>query len=82
MKRAHQQPEYRNVHEFAAPSGVVTARIDAETGELATPNCPKVRNEVFIGGTEPVAACHLLGGVRATTTQPSLPVRVVPVSSP
>jgi len=82
MKRAHQHPEYRNVHEFTVPSGVVTARIDAETGELATPSCPKVRNEVFIGGTEPVEACHLHGGVRASSTQPSPPVRVVPVSSP
>src|SRR5580704_610443 len=37
MKRAHQQPEYRNVHEFAAPSGVVTARIDAEPANWPRP---------------------------------------------
>ena len=33
MKRAHQHREYRNVHEFEAPDGVVTADIDAETGD-------------------------------------------------
>jgi penicillin-binding protein 1B len=62
MKRAHQHSEYRNVHEFRAPGGVVTAQIDADTGELATPNCDHVRNEVFIEGTQPVESCHLHGG--------------------
>jgi penicillin-binding protein 1B len=69
MKRAHQHPEYRNVHEFAVPSGVVTVQIDAETGELATPNCPKVRSEVFIAGTQPVAVCHLHGGAVGPVAQ-------------
>jgi penicillin-binding protein 1B len=64
MKRAHQHREYRNVHEFDAPEGVVTADIDAETGLLATPNCPKVRSEVFIAGTQPIEACRLHGGGR------------------
>jgi penicillin-binding protein 1B len=64
MKRAHQHREYRNVHEFEAPDGVVTADIDAENGLLATPGCPKVRSEVFIAGTQPVEACRLHGGGR------------------
>ena len=64
MKRAHQHREYRNVHEFVAPEGVVTADIDADTGLLATPGCPKVRSEVFIAGTQPVEACRLHGGGR------------------
>ena len=64
MKRAHQHRQYRNVHEFEAPEGVVTADIDAETGLLATPGCPKVRSEVFIAGTQPVEACQLHGGAR------------------
>ena len=64
MKRAHQHREYRNVHEFEAPEGVVTADIDADNGLLATPGCPKVRSEVFIAGTQPVEACHLHGGGR------------------
>ena len=64
MKRAHQHRQYRNVHEFEAPEGVVTADIDADNGLLATPGCPKVRSEVFIAGTQPVEACKLHGGAR------------------
>jgi penicillin-binding protein 1B len=64
MKRAHQHRQYRNVHEFEAPEGVVTADIDADNGLLATPGCPKIRSEVFIAGTQPVEACKLHGGAR------------------
>jgi penicillin-binding protein 1B len=64
MKRAHKHRQYRNVHEFEAPEGVVTADIDADTGLLATPGCPKVRSEVFIAGTQPVEACPIHGGGR------------------
>ncbi len=80
MKRAHQRPEYRNVQEFAAPRGVVSVQIDADTGELATPNCYKVRNEVFIDGTQPIKACHLHGGVPAPAAQQLPPRYAVPVS--
>jgi penicillin-binding protein 1B len=80
MKRAHQRAEYRKVHEFAAPSGVVNIRIDAETGELATPDCPHVRNEVFIEGTQPVEFCHLHGGARTPVARQSLSGFAVPVS--
>ncbi len=61
MKRAHQHREYRNVHEFEAPEGIVTAEIDSDTGELASPACPHVRSEVFIAGSQPVTICHLHG---------------------
>jgi penicillin-binding protein 1B len=81
MKRAHQRPEYRNVHGFAAPNGVVSAQIDAETGELATPNCPTVRSEVFIDGTQPVVACRLHGGLRAPSAQQLPPTHAAPVSA-
>lgn len=64
MKRAHEHRAYRNVHEFEAPEGVVTADIDADNGLLATPGCPRVRSEVFIAGTQPVEACRLHGGGR------------------
>ena len=64
MKRAHLHRQYRNVHEFEAPEGVVTADIDADNGLLATPGCPKVRSEVFIAGTQPVESCPLHGGAR------------------
>ncbi len=80
MKRAHQHPEYRNVHAFAPPSGVVAVQIDADTGELATSNCPKVRSEEFIEGTQPLVACHIHGGVRAPSAQQSQPGRAIPIS--
>jgi penicillin-binding protein 1B len=75
MKRAHQHREYRAVHGFAAPDGVVTADVDAETGELASPGCPKVRSEVFIAGTQPVEVCRLHGGGRTQIAgwEPSRP---------
>jgi penicillin-binding protein 1B len=62
MKRAHAHREYHNVHSFSAPDGVVTADIDADTGLLATPNCPRTRSEVFIAGTQPIETCTLHGG--------------------
>ena len=62
MKRAHAHREYRNVHEFSAPDGIVTADIDADTGLLATANCPKKRSEVFLAGTQPIETCALHGG--------------------
>jgi penicillin-binding protein 1B len=62
MKRAHAHREYRNVHGFSAPDGIVTADIDSETGLLATANCPKTRSEVFLAGTQPVEICTLHGG--------------------
>jgi penicillin-binding protein 1B len=59
MARAHKHREYSTVHQLAAPDGVVTVEVDAESGELATASCPKKRNEVFIAGTQPVQLCHL-----------------------
>ena len=68
MKRAHQHREYRGARPFEAPDGIVTAEIDSETGELATPACPKIRNEVFVAGTQPVQICHLHGNGRTQVT--------------
>lgn len=65
MIRAHQLPAYRNVHAFAPPSGIVTADIDADTGELATPDCPHVRSEVFLAGSEPTEYCRMHSHGRA-----------------
>jgi len=62
MKRAHEHREYRNVSEFTAPPGVVSVPIDPTSGQLATASCPKVRNEYFIEGTQPVEMCQLHGG--------------------
>src|SRR5882672_2327951 len=44
---------------FTVPDGIVFVDIDAQTGKLATPNCPKVISESFIAGTEPREVCEL-----------------------
>jgi penicillin-binding protein 1B len=49
MKRAHTHREYRNVHGFEPPQGVVSAEVDVATGKLGTG-----RNEVYVAGTQPV----------------------------
>ena len=64
MKRAHQHREYHDVHQFEAPGGIVSVDVDADTGELATPRCPRIRSEVFIAGTQPVQTCHVHGDGR------------------
>ena len=66
MKRAHQYREYRNVHDFPAPDGIVTVEVDRETGQLATPACPSPVAEVFLSGTQPVESCRLHGGAGGT----------------
>ena len=38
---------------FEAPEGIMFVDIDAATGKLATPYCPKVIPEAFLAGTEP-----------------------------
>lgn len=62
MKRAHEHRQYRNVTDFTAPAGIVSAQIDPTTGQLATANCPTVRTEYFIEGTQPVETCSVHGG--------------------
>jgi penicillin-binding protein 1B len=44
---------------FEAPSGVSFVEIDRDTGTLATPTCPRVTNEAFLSGTEPLEMCEL-----------------------
>ena len=43
--------------DFPMPSGIVFAKIDAETGFLALPSCPKVVLESFRKGTVPTEFC-------------------------
>jgi penicillin-binding protein 1B len=62
MSHAVALPAYRDVHDFAAPEGVVTVLIDPASLELATPSCPTTREEVYIAGTAPTAFCSLHGG--------------------
>lgn len=44
---------------FNAPDGVTFVDIDRDTGELATPVCPRVTVEAFLAGTEPPASCAI-----------------------
>jgi membrane carboxypeptidase/penicillin-binding protein len=39
------------------PEGIVFLDIDADTGLLARPGCPKTRTEAFVAGTEPRQPC-------------------------
>jgi penicillin-binding protein 1B len=56
MKRATQHGNY--AHAFAPPpSGLTTATIDDESGELAGPLCTRTRNEFFVTGSEPTTVC-------------------------
>jgi penicillin-binding protein 1B len=70
MKRAITLPAYRDTKPFAMPEGVVRVSIDPQTGQLATPDCPVTREEVYIHGTEPTDFC-LLHGVRMAGDTPS-----------
>jgi penicillin-binding protein 1B len=42
---------------FRPPSGIVSVEVDPLSGLLATPQCPTVRPELFITGTQPVEFC-------------------------
>jgi penicillin-binding protein 1B len=44
---------------FEAPEGITFADIDRDTGQLASPGCPRVFHEAFISGTEPTGVCQL-----------------------
>ncbi|MEO8258286.1 MAG: PBP1A family penicillin-binding protein [Acidobacteriota bacterium] len=44
---------------FEVPEGVVFEDIDADTGKLATPACPRVFHEAFLAGTAPTGVCEL-----------------------
>ena len=62
MIRATAMPAYRDVRDFEKPEGVDTVVIDADTLQLATPNCPVTREEVYVTGSEPTQLCEVHGG--------------------
>jgi penicillin-binding protein 1B len=62
MIRATALPGYRDVKDFAMPEGVESTVIDADTLELATPNCPTTREEVYVIGSAPTQLCQVHGG--------------------
>jgi penicillin-binding protein 1B len=51
---------------FEVPSGVTFAEVDRDTGKLATPGCPRIINESFISGSEPVEFCPLHSWAQAS----------------
>jgi len=57
MKRAHRHRAYRDVSSFDVPDGIVTAQVDADTGQLATTLCPRVITEYYLMGTQPSQYC-------------------------
>ncbi len=56
MKRATQHGNYARAFP-SPPSGITTATIDDESGQLAGPLCTRTRAEVFINGSEPTTIC-------------------------
>ena len=44
---------------FPAPENIVFMEIDRDTGRVAVPGCPRVINEAFLPGTEPLQLCEL-----------------------
>ncbi|HKS95285.1 MAG TPA: penicillin-binding transpeptidase domain-containing protein, partial [Terriglobia bacterium] len=59
MSKATSLPAYKDVKDFTVPEGVQSVSIDADTLELATPNCANTRQEVYITGSEPTQLCEL-----------------------
>ena len=59
MKKAMLLPAFSNAQAFERPEGVVAVAIDPGSNMLARPECPEMRTEVFIAGTEPTEACTL-----------------------
>lgn len=62
MIKATSTSPYRDVKDFAMPDGVQSVVIDPESSQLATPNCPTNRDEVFVAGSAPTEFCELHGG--------------------
>ncbi len=71
MLRATALPAYRDVRDFTMPDGVQSVLIDPESLELATPNCPTTREEVYVAGSAPTAFCELHGGSAAVSSSGS-----------
>jgi 1A family penicillin-binding protein len=53
------RPDSMPSDSFPVPDSIITAPVCEQTGQLATPVCPRVRYEVFIAGTEPMSPCAL-----------------------
>jgi penicillin-binding protein 1B len=72
MISASSMAPYRDVKDFTMPDGVQSVVIDPESLELATPNCPTTREEVYVAGSAPTEFCELHGGHGLTTSTGSV----------
>lgn len=65
MKRATELPDYSDVEPFVQPPGLISVPVDAEGNAVAENSPTKVRDEIFVQGTEPHSANPLerMGGV-------------------
>jgi penicillin-binding protein 1B len=71
MIRATSMPAYSDVRDFMPPEGIMTVSIDPETLQLATPQCPTTRDEVYVNGTAPTQFCERHGGGNITGSLPT-----------
>jgi penicillin-binding protein 1B len=76
MTRATSLAQYRDVKDFTMPDGVQSVVIDPETLQLATPNCPTTREEVYVAGSAPTVFCEVHGGHNLVTSTGSVLSRV------
>ena len=75
MRRALAGATERRVRRARPASSSPT--IDKDTGELATPDCPRTFNEAFLAGTEPHEYCDLHGGARRSSKLGSFFRRII-----
>ena len=68
MLKATSLAAYRDVKDFTIPEGVQSVLIDPESLQLATPNCPATREEVYVAGSAPTEFCELHGGRSAISS--------------
>jgi penicillin-binding protein 1B len=68
MLKATALPAYRDVQDFTAPEGIQSVLIDSDSLQLATPNCPVTRDEVYIAGSAPTEFCEVHGGRAAASS--------------
>ncbi len=79
MKKAHRHRAYRDVTDFAVPDGVVSAQVDADTGQLATSACPRIVTDYYLVGTQPAQYCTLhTGGATEIAGWDTTPAAVAP----
>jgi penicillin-binding protein 1B len=80
MNRAAKFRPYRDAKAFRAPTGIQSAQVCAESGELAGPFCTNVRADVFINGTAPAVQCGMHDP--HTPTDMAQPIGLTDVAAP